>query len=155
MTEPTYERDNDLALLAGNYAWSFIGIPYRWGGDDPSGFDCSGLAVEVLQGVGLFDRKADDNANGLFHRFPSVEKPHRGCLAFWGRRDDSRLRATHVEIVVKTRDAQTWTVGASGGGSKTKTEADAWRQNAFVKLRPVHGPGARADFLGYCDPFKE
>ena len=41
---------NDLVLTAR----SFIGIPYKWGGDSPrEGFDCSGLTMTVYQLNGL------------------------------------------------------------------------------------------------------
>ena len=52
----------------------------------------------------------------------------------------------HVEMMVDDLHV----VGASGGGSKTKTIADAIKQNAFVKMRPV---GYRGFNYKICDPF--
>jgi cell wall-associated NlpC family hydrolase len=112
------------------YAWRFVTTFYKWGGDDPSGFDCSGLCVEVLKSVGLLPRKYDTTAHGLFNKFKSkeVQSLSAGCLVFWGW-----PKITHVELCINT-----WqTIGASGGGSKTLTEADAIRHNAYVKVRPI------------------
>jgi len=36
------------------YALAFRGIPYRFGGSDPSGFDCSGLVQYVFAQYGIF-----------------------------------------------------------------------------------------------------
>jgi hypothetical protein len=64
---PDHVKAQYLRAKAAEYVWTFLGLPYRWGGDDPiQGFDCSGLIVEVLQAVGLLPHGSDLTANGLY-----------------------------------------------------------------------------------------
>jgi hypothetical protein len=44
-TSPELAGTPAIATAAARY----LGTPYRWGGADPSGFDCSGLVTYVLQ----------------------------------------------------------------------------------------------------------
>lgn len=108
------------------------GIPYRWGGGDPSGFDCSGFVIECLQSVGLFPLKKDETADGLMLRFSHlvIPFPVSGALVF---SLNEKGHAVHVEICVDDRVK----IGSSGGGSRTKTVNDAWRQRAYIKTRPL------------------
>lgn len=124
----------ELALFE-KVAWSFLGKPYIWGGDDPlRGFDCSGFAVEVLKSIGIIGRNTDYTAQGLFNLLNEQKKfvgmPFLGTLVFWG---ESIHKITHVELGI----ADNFTIGASGGGSKTLTVADAISQNAYIKVRPL------------------
>jgi cell wall-associated NlpC family hydrolase len=51
------------------YAMSFIGVPYRWGGSNPiTGFDCSGLVQEILKSV-YMDPPGDQTAEALYQYF--------------------------------------------------------------------------------------
>ena len=125
----------------------FLGTPYRWGGDDPmAGFDCSGLAIEVLRAFGRLAQGGDYTANDLLTIFRpnKVDVGYEGCLCFYL---DSGGRAVHVVILVNEHFA----IGADGGGSGTNTPGDAVAQNAFVKIRPVdYRPGPRV----IVDPWK-
>jgi hypothetical protein len=142
-----------LRQLALDYAARFVGQPYVWGGNDPiAGFDCSGLWIEVLRAVGRLPRTGDWTAHQLlevvFGGLPRVTRPGElrpGMLVFWPRAD-GRMR--HVEGVYAVIDGEVITLGASGGGSATKTLADAIRMDAFTKLRPI-APG----WVAAVDPF--
>lgn len=135
-----------------------LGRPYIWGGDDPmTSFDCSGLVIYGLQACGLFPEKADANANELLHYFRHrtpitlVTGLRRGCLLFW-KTASGRVR--HVEIVwevIHDPNPHVFTLGAAGGDSTTRTEEDAKKKNAYIKVHPA--PAGWSDALDPFEPY--
>jgi len=116
------------------YMMSFVGLPYRWGGDDPIlGYDCSGLVQEFLASVDM-DPPGDQNAQQLFQYFVGfdnhIEGRVLGCgaLCFYGK---SVKEITHVAMMID----DTSIVEAGGGGSKTTSLEAAAQQNAYVRMR--------------------
>lgn len=125
-------------------ALSFLHVPYKWGGDDPSGIDCSGLVQEILASVGI-DPPGDQNAQALYNHFErngSWNSYGFGALAFFG---ESALKITHVGFCLDTN----LMIEAGGGGSKTNTPQDAIAQNAFVRVRPIK---RRKDLVAVIKP---
>ncbi len=131
--------------MALKIAWKFYGTFYTWGGDDPSGFDCSGLIIECLKSVGCLPRSGDWTAAGLWHKFPVKPANGRaGDLVFWSNIPQGRI--IHIEMCIN----EDLSIGASGGGSKTKTRQDAIRHNAFIKVRPFD---SRENLYGFANPY--
>ena len=100
-----------------------------------SGFDCSGLVLEILEAAGCGPGR-DMTADGLYHYYvdqPGVTKVLGGkgifgALAFYGEE-----RYSHVAFCLDDK----YCIEAGGGNSKTTDLSSAIRQNAFVRLRPI------------------
>lgn len=127
------------------YAFSFLGTPYIWGGDDPSGFDCSGFVQEIIIANGI-KLPHDFTANGLYHHILDTKQaeksvPQPGALLFFG----TKLKITHVAIAID----ELRMIEAGGGDSRTRTVNDANKQNAFIRIRPISN---RSDLVEILRP---
>lgn len=142
-------HEKELRQAVIDYASSFVGRPYRWGGDDPmEGFDCSGLAVEVLKSVGVLKRGTDYTSGGLYNKFKKHRriKPKEGMLVFYHNGKPEK-KIIHVAICIdKFR-----IIEAGGGGSRTKSLQDAIDQNAFIRIRTWN---SRKNVAGFLDPLR-
>lgn len=145
--------ENGRRDLAVEIAWAYYGTFYKWGGDDPSGLDCSGFVIEIMKSVGLMDHSWDLTADGLKDLFiadvVSEEELKPGSLVFWL---NSASVATHIDMVLDVHeDGTVFLIGASGGGPGVTGTEEAIIRNAFVKIRPLHyRKGSRV----YADPFQ-
>ncbi len=93
------------------------------------GYDCSGFMQELLVSQGIkFDK--DLTAHGIYEymKYNGMEGAEEGALAFYG----TVQRVTHIAMFLD----QNLIIEAAGGGSRTHTEQDAIRHNAFIRVRP-------------------
>jgi len=88
----------DLRTELVGTAKRFLGIPYRWGGEDrTNGFDCSGLTMVSYRLNGL---NLPRNSRAQFKAGRSVTKQHlqRGDLVFFATKGGKRV--THVGMYI-------------------------------------------------------
>lgn len=115
------------------WQWSalqFVGMPYRWGGDDTIyGFDCCGLAQELQAMLGI-DPPGDQTAHAFWEYWSkrNIEGPRNaGTLLFYG----TPQKIIHVATCID-KD----TIIEAGGGNELTTSIEAAaRQNAYSRVR--------------------
>jgi len=73
----------------------YLGIPYKWGGEGPNGFDCSGLVQQVARDNGInLPRTASQQQSATPLVGGGLRNAQPGDLLFWGS------PAHHVAIYV-------------------------------------------------------
>ena len=78
-----------------HYAYEYMGIPYKWGGNDENGFDCSGYTKHVFMYKGIeLPRVSKDQYN--YCKKINKNRAYMGDLVFFSEGDG----ITHVGILV-------------------------------------------------------
>ena len=112
-----------------NYALTFVGYPYVYGGSSPSGFDCSGFTKYVYAQFGIsLNRSA---SNQLDNGTPvSMSELQPGDLVLFKKSGTGSKRASHVGIYIGGNQfvhASTSTVGVI-----VSNMSDAYYTSGFV-----------------------
>lgn len=125
------------------YALALLGKPYKWGGNNAlTGFDCSGLVLELLRSAG--HGLPDMSSQQIFDHFKNAQWNvyGLGSLAFFGR---DAARITHIAFLLNEYQM----IEAGGGDSTTVNRSEAEAKNAVVRIRPIK---ARKDLVAVIKP---
>lgn len=96
-TTPASATPVNPAATAIRFALGQLGHPYKWGGEGPKGYDCSGLAMAAYQSAGIaIPRVAADQYHALTKVPLAQAQP--GDLLFWGKRPHKWRSVYHVAI---------------------------------------------------------
>lgn len=105
-------------------AESLSGTKYIWGGNTPSGFDCSGFVEYVYGKHGIqVPRQSRNQRKAANNKAPG--RLEKGDLVFFGR-----LRVKHVGIVLESEKDRLMMIHASSDGVSTINVFDSkyWKR---------------------------
>lgn len=127
----TVRASNDTAAKAIDYAKEMLGKPYKYAGDTPEGFDCSGL-VKYSYGRAGIAMPRDTQSQRRMSMLVSVHGMREGDLLFF---DQEGKKTSHVGMYLgKGRF-----IHAPSSGGKVRTDsvnAEFWKKH-FVEARRV------------------
>jgi cell wall-associated NlpC family hydrolase len=117
------------------YALAQLGTPYRWGGDGPGGFDCSGLVQAAYASAGVELPRVAQAQYDAGPPIPAGQPLEPGDLVFFGGSPSS---VEHVGIVVAPGEM----VDAPHSGAVVRIESYQW-PDLVGATRPTsaQGPG--------------
>jgi cell wall-associated NlpC family hydrolase len=108
-----------VAATAVQYALAQLGTPYRWGGEEPGGFDCSGLVQAAYQAAGLALPRTAQQQYDAGPLLPAGTPLQPGDLVFFG---SDGAHVTHVGLIVGPDQM----VDAPHTGAVVRVESYAW-----------------------------
>jgi len=111
--------ETPAAAAAVAYALAQVGTPYQWGGDEPGGFDCSGLTEAAYQSAGIQLPRTAQQQYDAGPPVPPGRPLEPGDLVFFG--GDS-THVEHVGILLNSAEM----IDAPHSGAVVRVEPYRW-----------------------------
>jgi len=112
-----------------HYSYEFKGIPYKWGGSDENGFDCSGFTSHIFKRVGInLPRISGDQYK--YAKTIHAKRAYMGDLVFFSEGE----KISHVGILVNQPDESKVMIhsASSKGISVVNIEMSDYWKNRIV-----------------------
>ena len=129
--QSTVRASNEIASKAVDFAKEMLGKPYKYTGDTPAGFDCSGL-VKYSYGRAGVSMPRDTQAQHRMSVLVSTRGLREGDLLFF---DQEGKKKSHVGIYLGNGRF----IHAPSSGGKVRIDsmnAEYWKKH-FVEARRV------------------
>lgn len=135
-------KEEALADSIVEYAKSFLGTPYVWGGSEPkSGFDCSGFICYVYKAFEIELPRTSGQQFDAGNPIPHVEAKPGDIIVFSGPKDEPGDPG-HVGIVLDYDDTNGFTFihtssPESGGVRISSESSESYYKQHFLEVRRV------------------
>jgi cell wall-associated NlpC family hydrolase len=129
--QTTVRASNDVASKAVDYAREMLGKPYKYAGETPAGFDCSGL-VKYSYGRAGISLPRDTQAQHRMSVLVSMRSLREGDLLFF---DQEGKKKSHVAMYLGNGRF----IHAPSSGGRVRTDsmnAEYWKKH-FVEARRI------------------
>jgi len=128
MVDQVRDRASDMVITAMN----FLGVPYRRGGNDANGFDCSGFTRHIFEhSLGLvLPRRADDQASASGLVTIGRDELRPGDLVFF-----NTLRRTFSHVGIYIGEGKFIHAPRSGGRVRIEDMQLSYWQTRFTGAR--------------------
>lgn len=135
-----------LGAMAAALAKGFIGVPYLWGGDSPSGFDCSGLVQYVYRELGIDLPRTSQEQATVGIPVASLADAQPGDLVFFPGVDGTPMKPGHVGIYIG--DGEMVDAPYSGSTVQVQPVGDPVEIRRVIQAQPPNdGPLPTGQFL--------
>lgn len=131
----THKANSSNADEIINFAKTFLGVPYVYGGASPAGFDCSGFIQYVFKEFG-FSLARTAGAQSLFGMDVSLDELQPGDLLYFKGRNINSTSIGHVGMVTAVANGKIEFIHAAGKSVKMETfNKNSYYVPRFIKAR--------------------
>ena len=121
-----------------SFALALEGKPYRYGGESPKGFDCSGFVFHVFKQFGI-DLNRSSRTQAQQGTAVELEQVKKGDLLFFTGTNPQKKQVGHVGIVISDPEEEVKFVHSSSNGGVKVSVFDGYYQTRYMQAKRFIG----------------